>query len=213
MIASFSNDFIFLKTRNTASTSVEMILSTWCSGRDIVTPLAAADEAQRTANGGGAMNYRGGLLRRGYSSHQDGVDVRRRLPRLWASAFIFTVERHPYERAVSRAYGNIHGRGGDPAEFPVEIERVLNVGDLSNRNIYCIDDEIVVDEVVLYDQLWLRMAGIARSFGRTLPSEPPRARSGYRSDRRPAREILSAAQRERVFQLTVVDFATFGFER
>ena len=38
MIASFSCRFIFLKTRKTAGTSVELALSPACGPEDIVTP-------------------------------------------------------------------------------------------------------------------------------------------------------------------------------
>ena len=49
--------FIFLKTRKTAGTSIELALSDLCGARDIITPLTETDEALR-ANGRGAQNWR-----------------------------------------------------------------------------------------------------------------------------------------------------------
>src|SRR5690606_5533488 len=57
MIASFTHDFIFIKTRKTAGTSVEIVLSAWCSGRDICTPISADDEILRRRYGGAPRNF------------------------------------------------------------------------------------------------------------------------------------------------------------
>lgn len=215
MIASYSCNLIFLKTRKTAGTSVEIVLSTWCSQKDVVTPfVVAADEDTRRRLGGQPANYERGWFRPPFRNHDAAVDVKRRLPGLWNSAFKFAVERHPYERVVSRAYWWLHLRGGDPqTDFGESLEQALSAHDISNRPIYCIDDKVAVDEVILYDDLWPRMAEIAAKFGRTLPAEQPRAKGSYRIDRRPAVEILTDAQKQRVYELTPKDFEEFGFER
>jgi hypothetical protein len=58
MIASFSRNFIFLKTRKTGGTSIEMALAPHCAPGDIVTPLAPSDERARIAGGAiQARNY------------------------------------------------------------------------------------------------------------------------------------------------------------
>ena len=41
MIVSYSQSFIFIKTRKTAGTSLEIALSRFCNHNDIVTPLSS----------------------------------------------------------------------------------------------------------------------------------------------------------------------------
>ena len=215
LIASFSNNFIFLKTRKTAGTSVEIVLSTWCSGTDVVTPISTADETIRRNYGAMPMNYRDTTGRTVFKNHMTAAAVKAAVPELWQQSFKFTVERHPYERVVSRVYWWIHSRSGDPyADFDSTLEEVLNTPDMvNNRAIYCIDDRIVCDEVIRYDQLWDRMAAIATRFGKTLPSELPRAKGTFRKDRRPASAILTQEQKQRVYEIARLDFDELGFER
>jgi hypothetical protein len=47
MIVSHRHKFIFLKTKKTAGTSIELALSELAGPEDIVTPLTKIDEAQR----------------------------------------------------------------------------------------------------------------------------------------------------------------------
>ena len=47
MIVSHAHKFIFLKTKKTAGTSIELALSTLCGDEDVITPLTEIDEAKR----------------------------------------------------------------------------------------------------------------------------------------------------------------------
>ena len=47
MIVSHTHKFIFLKTKKTAGTSIELALSELCGPDDVITPLTEIDEAQR----------------------------------------------------------------------------------------------------------------------------------------------------------------------
>ena len=62
MIVSHRHRFIFLKTKKTASSSVELALSEICGPDDIITPLIPADEKLR--RGRGPQNYAIPVLRR-----------------------------------------------------------------------------------------------------------------------------------------------------
>ncbi|MGB5102364.1 MAG: sulfotransferase family 2 domain-containing protein [Steroidobacteraceae bacterium] len=69
MILNHAFQFIFLKTKKTAGTSVEIALSRYCSPGDIVTRLGARDEPKRTALGyQGPTNY---LVPRAQWTHGD----------------------------------------------------------------------------------------------------------------------------------------------
>ena len=47
MIINHRYKFIFLSTRKTAGTSIEIALSQFCDASDIITPIAEEDEAVR----------------------------------------------------------------------------------------------------------------------------------------------------------------------
>jgi hypothetical protein len=54
MIVSHEHKFIFLKSKKTAGTSIELALSQLCGPSDILTPLTRIDEASRAGGRGGA---------------------------------------------------------------------------------------------------------------------------------------------------------------
>lgn len=57
MIMSRSRNFVFVKGRKVAGTSVEMALSTLCGPADIVTPITPRDERARLEMGGRPVNF------------------------------------------------------------------------------------------------------------------------------------------------------------
>ena len=214
MIASFTHNFIFLKTRKVGGTSMEIVLRSWCGDRDICSPVTAEDEALRSDYGAKARNFRGpdGSVR--FYNHMSATEVRKELPELWEKAFKFTVERHPYEKVVSRAWWNIGRRGGSPEqELAAEIEQAIASRSYINFPIYCANGEVLVDEVWRYEEMWARLASWAAKLDLLEPAQPPRAKGDHRKDRRPAREVLSGAQRDRIYADARLEFDLLGFER
>lgn len=57
MIISHKHRFIFIKTRKTAGTSIEISLARYCGPDDIITPITLADEPLRGRFGFSAQNY------------------------------------------------------------------------------------------------------------------------------------------------------------
>lgn len=213
MIASFTHKFIFLKTRKVGGTSLEIVLSSWCAGRDICTRIPPADEEMREAYGGRARNFLGadGSIR--FFNHMLGTEVRRRLPKLWSLGFKFTVDRHPYEKVVSRAWWNIGRRGGSPeSELNAEIERAIRDKTYLNFPIYTEDGQVLVDELWRYDEMWQRLDALADRLGLPSPKQPPRAKAQHRRDPRPAREVLTDRQRAQIYEDARLEFDLLGFE-
>ncbi len=119
MIVSHRYRFIFIKTRKTAGTSVEIALSKYCGPDDIVTEIEAEDEALRRRLGyRGPQNHRKPLHRYGahdwwrlvrarrravrYWNHMGFRDVRRLVPaEVWNGYFKFCFERNPWSKALS----------------------------------------------------------------------------------------------------------------
>ncbi len=57
MIISHKYKFIFLKTKKTAGTSIEISLSRYCGDKDIITPIMFEDEKIRADLGKYPQNY------------------------------------------------------------------------------------------------------------------------------------------------------------
>jgi hypothetical protein len=213
MIASFSHDFIFVKTRKVGGTSLEIVLSSWCSGRDICTPIPAEDEVIRESFGGSARNFRGAGGGVAFYNHMPATNIRAALPGLWSRAFKFAVDRHPYEKVVSRAWWNIGRRGGSPEqELDDEIEAAIASKSYLNFPLYCDRGDVIVDELWRYEEMWDRLAALGQRLERTIPEAPPRAKGGHRRDRRPAREVLSPEQRGQIAEDARVEFELLGYE-
>lgn len=213
MIASFSHNFIFVKTRKVGGTSLEIVLSSWCSGRDICTPIPPNDEAIRARFGGTARNYRGSGGRLAFFNHMPATFIRAALPKTWLRAFKFAVDRHPYEKVVSRAWWEVGRRGGSPeAELAAEIDRTIANRTYVNFPLYCHRGQVIVDEVWRYEEMWERLAGLADRLGLAVPEAPPRAKAGHRRDQRPAHEILSRDQRRRIAEDARIEFELLGYE-
>lgn len=214
MIASRSLNFIFLKTRKTGGTSVEIVLSSWCGADDVCAKIHGPDEAIRTAFGGKARNFLGADGNKLFFNHMTAQDVRRALPDLWAGAHRFTVERHPYEKVVSRAWWNVAKRRGDPErDIAAAIEEAIDTGSYLNHPIYTFGNRVAVHEVIAYERMWERIGELAAGWGRSMPQELPRAKAAHRLDRRDATETLTRGQRERIYDAARFEFDLMGFAR
>lgn len=237
MIASFSKKFIFAKTRKTGGTSAEIILSSWCEKDDICSTISGTDELLRKNYGGKARNFSGdaniikqfedlvllgnankiqafrksSMFHEIYYNHMTCLEIKKLLPQLWDVAHVFTVERHPYERAISAAWWA--GRDDNQFNLSFWIDRVVKSKIFPNYPIYTDGKDILVDEVIPSDELDIRLKKLASSFGCPVPDKMLRAKGAFRRDRSPAEQILNNTQKAEIYERTALEFEIMGFIR
>jgi hypothetical protein len=231
VIISHEHQFIFIKTRKTAGTSIEIALSKHCGPHDVITPVLPEDEEIRRVYGGrppqnfvrGFGQYRlkdwARLLlkfRRApdYRNHIPGPAVRSSLPaRVWNSYFKFCVERNPWDKVISGYYwiSSLRKREGRPVPTLTEFIHGELIYDYKDWRRYAVGDRIIVDRVLRFEDLSNELAGVAQTLN--LPSlELPRAKGGHRSDKRPYWEVLSESDRLRIAQVFADEIKLFGYE-
>lgn len=226
MIASRKHGFIFIKTMNTAGTSIELALGPHCGPDDVLTPINERFDLDRAREGVFPRNfgksevegrYVSALRTRdmktvkaalqdnqatGLASHADPRQIRDRLGEaFWQSAFKFTSERHPYEKVLSLA-----------AMAKKKVDHIV-YSDYRyvSHGAYLANGQMLVDRVIRYGTLEEEMAEVMARFG--LPrAQLPHARRTER-DRRPAREQLDADQRAFIYKQCAPEFELFGWER
>lgn len=211
MIVSHKHRFIFLKTRKTAGTSLEIALSRFCGPDDLLTPLHPEDEELRREVGGRGPQHCESLPPPAKAwSHMQARRVRRIVgPRMWREYFTFCVERDPWEVVLS-SYHLSRARLGVPEDLTAMVNNPHRMRKLAqNQDVYRINGEIAVDKVCRYENLREELTEVWARVGLSLPVELPSAKSSHRTSRqRPAEEFTDEdAERVRVaFSVTIRDF-------
>jgi hypothetical protein len=199
MIISHKYRFIFVKTLKTAGTSIEVFLSQHCGALDVLTPIVPHVEPHLPRNYDGFYN------------HMPAAEIRDRVgPSTWRSYFKFCMERNPWDKTLSY-YHMMNVRQGTE----LTLERFLAGSDFPlNYPKYTDprDGRIIVDRVLRYERLTDDLAGVFRDLG--IPfhgSLGVNAKSEYRTDRRPYRDVYTAGQAERVRQVFAQEMRLHGY--
>lgn len=213
MIVSHRHKFIFLKTRKTGSTSVELALSEFCGPDDILTLLPPEDEQTRRELGFATAQHYAKTWREytakdwlrvlagrtpvKYGEHMEALRVRRLLgERTWQSYFKFAVERNPWDKAISQYYWRAR-RMRDSLTLRDFLVRSEPAFSITNFDIYAMDGDLVVDHLIRYEDLDAGLARAGEEIGLPEPLSMPgvRAKGNVRVDRRPYRELLDEEER------------------
>ena len=232
MIVSHARKFIFVKTRKTSGTSMEISLSQFCGPDDIITPVSFEDELIRLDLGGrlpqnygnrGEARYRQMIRnrrmkllrarRRGrFYNHMPAVDIRAHVGEdTWNEYFTFSIDRHPYEKVVSHVY--FHARRKKNWDFDRELERVLDKGYYISYPIYSEGERPIVDFIVNFDCMQEDLVTLGDRLGFDVAAHYPQTKHQYRKQRQPARELLSDETKDRIYENCRVEFEALGFER
>ena len=242
MIICHRHRFIFIKTRKTAGSSVEIGLSRVCGEGDIVTPLIdrlGEEELRRSEGGYGPAGDRKAIgEHRGFKEWKRLLFYGQRAPRfgehataaeiraivdseVWDNYYKFSLERNPWDRAVSRYYWQKCRWERKPRKkpFPCVSEYLIWLEQekphwITNWGHYAIGNDLAVDGMIFYETLSDDLAELAGKLGVdgdiSLPAE--RAKGGHRTDRRPYQEVLAAKDRELIERLCSREIEAFGYE-
>jgi hypothetical protein len=224
MIVCHKYKFIFLKTRKTAGTSIEIALSKYCDSNDIITLIAPRDEKIRQELGyPGPQNcdvplrflsklewlrmvrYR---KRKQYYNHAKAPFIRGHIDRkIWNGYFKFCFERNPFDKAISRYYW-------ETKEPRPSINDYLNEtpsNPLSNWPIYTINDHIAVDFIGRYENLDDDLATVAEKIGLPGQLDLPRAKGAFRQNREHYSKVLDAEARARIEVICAKEIARLDY--
>jgi hypothetical protein len=145
-----------------------------------------------------------------FRNHMTAQEIKAAVPgEIWDRAFKFTIDRHPYERVVSKAYFQFDARNG--MTFQEFLDDIIKRGRYSSFDYYAIGGKPVVDYVARLESIEADLKHLGERLGIEIPADLPRAKSNRRTDRRPAREILSAEQMRIVRQTCAREMEFLGY--
>lgn len=197
MIIAHSRRFIFIKTRKTAGTSIEVFLSGNCAPDDVFTPLRPSEDGHEPRNCEGFYN------------HMPASEVVDSLgSAAWGSYFSFCVERNPWDKVVSHFHMmKARSKGGlefsqylEEGEFPVDFEKYTRQGG------------IIVDRVLRYEALEDELSEIFQRLSIPYGGKlGVRAKSGYRPQKDPYQGYFTSSQADIVANAFRREIDLFGF--
>jgi hypothetical protein len=219
MLICHRHRFIFLKTQKTASTAIEIALRAVMGRGDVITPISGEDERiSRQLGRPGPRHFRAPLhlyrgadlarllgrarLKKRFYNHIPAAQVKAQLPAaIWDGYLKVSVERNPFDKAISSYYWRTRKQAQPP---PIAAYlRSCPRSELSNWEIYTIDDAPVTDVMLRYESLAGDLQQLAARLGLDhplcLPAQRPKGQ--HRRDSRPWQEVLDAASQERIRQV------------
>ena len=167
MIISHKHQFIYIKARKTAGTSIEIALSSICGKDDIITPISKKDEKVRKKLGFlGAQNYF--IPRKKYTKYDKynfftefkKAQFYNHIPcsevinyvdkKTWNSYFKFTIERNPFDKVVSFYYWS-----GSDQKYNNISEFIADGGlrKIAAYDLYSINNVVAVDKIYKFENL------------------------------------------------------------
>ena len=228
MIISHKHKFIFFKTKKTAGTSIEIVLSRYCNGKDIITPVDKQSNIVRRQLGIKPKNFRESIfdvtpkqtlyailtasnknLPKKYYNHMIASELRRIIkPNLWDSYFKFTIERNPWDKAVSAYHYHI-GVNKEDITFEEFIEKYNY---FRNFHRYTIEGRVAVDFIIKYENLQDDLTKALQKVGIEYDGWLPNAKGGFRKEKKKYKDCYSNCSKDRVADLCKDEIELFSYE-
>ncbi len=235
-------NLIFIKSRKTAGTSLEIALSMAAQTGDVVTRLALPDELLRQKLGGPfpfgwaedeALEYKyiafiRQLLKEGRTdiSNKDLPPEFKKgrafFNHMGPKEIVAQIGEDAFEAAYTVSmcrdpYEKLVSQawfraGNTGASFEDMIAHFLAKPEVTNQPLYFLEGEMVIDHVIRYEHLKDDIADLEAATGLSILEHMSHAKGGYRRDDRPAREVLTPEQKRRCFDMCRWEFEYFGYE-
>lgn len=227
VIISHRHKFIFIKTRKTAGTSVEMALARLCGPDDVITDqleyhkgdfgVSAQNEKFPYSQWSLAakLKKRLGLRVSGrgtqFFQHMTAKRIRAQVsPEIWNGYFKFTLERNPWDRQVSQYYWK-YKNVEDPPSFRTFILSRKHRKITPNWRMYTDRNKLIVDRVVLHHELPWDLESVLKEIGINEPVSLPSEKSGLRKNK-DYRDFYDEDTKRMVGKWYAREIAQFGFE-
>jgi len=210
MLLSHDPSYLFVKTRKTAGTSVELSLSRYMKHKeDIITVVSDEDEVTRWRFGGGPRNWEDpetGKTR--FYNHMPLSEIKEHL---WLKeVFSWTIERNPWDKCVSmyfystdrKRYSFERWMQQDDTFIPTDWDRYTNEY-----------GAVAVDKILLYDDLDAELKSLCDQLGIPWDGWLPKAKSRFRKvDPRHYSAFFTAKSRARVEEIFAKELEHFGWK-
>ncbi|WGW02659.1 sulfotransferase family 2 domain-containing protein [Tropicibacter oceani] len=169
-----------------------------------------------------ALQYYRDKLDEPQPQHSYASSIAREFPREWAEYSKFCVVRNPWTKTVSDYFWRIKNSANPPdfAEFVAAIERGDSLGDIvrvryhDNWPLYTIDNEIIADEVVRFEDLVPGLTAACARLNIPFDGWLPRAKGNHRPKSGKKADPLSfytPELRDTVGRLYEKEIETFGY--
>ncbi len=231
MIISHKYKFIFIKTRKTGGSSIQIYLSHHCGKDDIVTRIDRPEQPYDARNFRGLYNPVPEMIKKNsfckvfktlgrfltftkYQSHIKAREVRERIPDdIWKDYYKFTVDRNPWDKVLSHYYF-VRQRYGK-YDRNISFDEYLDVAELPYNYTKYTDTKgnLMVDRVLRYEDLNEELGEVFGEIG--VPFEGSLGateKSHYRKDRRPYRDVYTPGQRNKVEEQFRTEIELLGYE-
>jgi Sulfotransferase family len=230
MIISHKHKFIFLKTKKTAGTAVELVLSRLCGPDDIITPTDPSEEVDDAREGHMPRNFErhgpltwlpklhskvfrsGKLDKTDFYHHMPAHLVRKRISKnKWDPYFKFTIERNPWDRQISYFYYMKSIKREKMADTDFSAFLRMKSGNIKNTDVYLCKDMVSVDYFLRYEKLDEDLETLAQKLGVSLsPLRPINVTKT--KDKRPYQDFYNPADRQLIEKLYWREIELFGYD-
>jgi Sulfotransferase family len=188
MLVSHTHKFIYMKTRKTGGTSVEIYFEPYCTDparRGEIQQFREAEVSQW-----GIVGYRGPDPKdKPWYHHMPACEARERIgAKIWAEYFKFCVVRNPFDRVVSQFWSQMWRTKAELESAPFSqvkkkfgewvSQRHLPL----DRSVYTDGDDVVVDHFVHFERMHPDLEQVCQKLGVSWePEKLGRYKSGFRT--------------------------------
>lgn len=227
MIISHKHRFVFVKTRKTAGTSIELSISRYCGPDDLIGKVRESDELMR-GPGPGPQHHDRRARAREFRPADARELARLRWPRravvrahttaahaqrllgaeTWERYVTFCVTRNPWDYVVSRLFWERH-RHDDPT---ITVDQVLARWDPAwNWSAYTVNDEVIVDHVIDMGDMVPGVTRVLAQCGIEFDGWLPKAKADTGRNGAKATDVLEPRHVEQIAERCALEIARMGY--